>query len=124
MRDRALLMLGFAGGLRRSEIVQLDVADLMLRPEGLQVHLRRSKTDQEGAGRKIAVPYGRTSACPVEAVRAWLLASGIREGALFRAVTRGRAADRRLSDQAVSVIVKTGVAAKIRVQGGDRFTRP
>lgn len=109
-RDRALLMLGFAGGLRRSEIVQLDVADMILGPDGLRVCLRRSKTDQDGAGRKIAVPYGRTSACPVTALQSWLLASGIREGPLFRAVICGRPSTRRLSDQAVSLIVKAHMA--------------
>lgn len=109
-RDRALLLLGFAGGLRRSELVQLAVGDLRVGPEGMQVCLRRSKTDQEGAGRTIAVPYGRTSACPVAAVQSWLRASGIREGPLFRAVNGGRVSDRRLSDQAVSLIVKAHMA--------------
>jgi integrase len=50
LRDRALLLLGFAGALRRSELVALDVADLEETAEGLLVHIRRSKTDQEGAG--------------------------------------------------------------------------
>lgn len=109
-RDRAVLTLGFAGALRRSEIVQLDVADLIVVPEGLRVHLRRSKTDQERAGRVIAVPWGRTMGCPVAAVQAWLQASGIQEGPLFRAVVWGRVSDRRLSAQSVSVIVKASLA--------------
>lgn len=110
-RDRALLLLGFACGLRRSEIVQLDVADLRLVPAGLQVRLTRSKTDQEGVGRVIGVPHGRSSACPVAAVREWLLASGINDGPVFRAMSGNRVLDRRLSDQSVSLIVKAGVAA-------------
>jgi site-specific recombinase XerD len=58
-RDRALLLLGFAGAFRRSELVGLDVADLEFVDRGLIVKLRRSKTDQEGTGRKIAIPYAR-----------------------------------------------------------------
>lgn len=107
-RDRALLVLGFAGGFRRSEIVGLDVADLDFGAEGLAVTLRRSKTDQEGAGRKVGIPYGGNPAtCPVRAVRAWLDASGITTGAVFRAVNRhGRVSPERLSDRSVANIVK------------------
>ena len=115
-RDRALLTLGFAGALRRSEIVQLDVADLIVGSEGFRVHLRRSKTDQERAGRVIAVPYGRTVACPVTAVQSWLTAAGIQEGPVFRAVVWGQVSDRRLSDQSVSVIVKASLAALGKAQ--------
>ena len=109
-RDRALLLLGFAGGLRRSEIVQLNVDDLRFGPEGLQVRLRRSKTDQEQVGRTIAVPNGRTSVCPVEAVKAWLVASEVSEGAVFRSIVGGRLTERRMSDQVVSLIVKEQVS--------------
>lgn len=110
IRDRALLLIGFAGGLRRSEVVQLDVADLRFVPEGLQVRLRRSKTDQEQVGRTIAVPFGRTAACPVQALKNWLLASGTKEGAVFRAMAGSRVAADRLSGQTVSLIVKEYVA--------------
>ncbi len=109
-RDRALLLLGFAGGLRRSEIVQLDVDDLTMVPDGLQVRLRRSKTDQEQVGRTIGVPLGRTTACPVQAVRDWLEASEVNEGAVFRAIAGRRVGTHRLSDQSVSLIVKAHVA--------------
>jgi len=67
-RDRALLLLGFAGGFRRSELVGLDHADIEIVHQGLVVTIRRSKVDQEGAGRKIGVPYGRTRYCPVLAL--------------------------------------------------------
>lgn len=112
-RDRALLLLGFAGAFRRSELVGLDVSDIEETDDGLVVHLRRSKTDQEGAGRKIGIPYGSDPAtCPVRALRAWLEASGIAEGPLFRPVNRhGQVGDRRLSDKAVALIVKRAAEA-------------
>ncbi len=78
-RDRAILALGFSGASRRSELVALDVEDLSDDPEGLRVTIRKSKTDQEGAGQEIAVPHGRHLK-PVAAVRAWLNAAGIPEG--------------------------------------------
>ena len=68
VRDRALLILGFGGGFRRSELVGLNCADIETVREGLIVTLRRSKTDQELAGRKIGIPYGRTRHCPVSAL--------------------------------------------------------
>ena len=107
IRDRALLLLGFAAALRRSELVGLDASDLEFVREGLIVHLRRSKTDQEGVGRKIAVPYGRTSACPVKAVQAWLEQANIESGAVFRSISKGHviAAD-RLTGQSVALILK------------------
>lgn len=80
-RDRALLLVGFAGALRRSELVGLDVEDLQFREEGLSVTVRRSKTDQEGQGRQVGVPYGSDPAtCPFRAVRAWVRDSGISGG--------------------------------------------
>lgn len=112
VRDRALLLLGFAGGLRRSEIVQLDAGDLTFVADGLNIRLRHSKTDQEGAGRTIAVPYGRTAACPVGAMRGWLDASQIQAGPAFRGISRcGVVSASRLSDQVVSLVVKAQMAA-------------
>jgi hypothetical protein len=87
-RDRAIILLGFALAARRSELVALDVADLEECPEGLRVTIRRSKTDQEGAGAVVAVCRG-SIACPVAAVRDWLAAAGITEGPLFRPVNKG-----------------------------------
>src|SRR3954462_14922609 len=67
-RDRALLLLGFAGAFRRGELVALDVADVEMTPAGLIVTVRRSKTDQEGEGRKVGVPAGQYGAtCPLRA---------------------------------------------------------
>jgi site-specific recombinase XerD len=72
LRDRALMLLGFAGAFRRSELVALDVADLEFNRDGLTATLRRSKTDQEGAGRKVGIPYGASpETCPVRTLQAW-----------------------------------------------------
>jgi integrase len=112
LRDRAIILLGFAGAFRRSELVALDVEDLEEAPEGLLVAIRRSKTDQEGIGRKIAIPRGEI-ACPVAALRAWLEAAGITEGAVFRRVFNKRAqrvTDKRLAARNVATIVKTAAA--------------
>jgi len=107
MRDQALLLIGFAGGFRRSELVGLDLGDVEHVRQGLIVHLRRSKTDQLGAGRKIAIPFGRTRWCPVNAIDHWLQVSGIDLGPLFRPINRhGHVLDQRLSGEAVSIIVK------------------
>lgn len=106
-RDRALLLLGFAGAFRRSELVGLDVSDIECVPQGVIVHLRRSKTDQEGAGRKIGIPFARGVVCPVRALDAWLAASGITDGPVFRPVTRhGHLSPTRLSGEAVAIIIK------------------
>jgi site-specific recombinase XerD len=107
-RDRALLLLGFAGAFRRSELVGLDVADLHFGRDGLTVTLRRSKTDQEGAGQKVGIPYGSTPAtCPVRNVRAWLEAAQVTAGPVFRGVNRwGQVSAARLTDRAVALVVK------------------
>jgi site-specific recombinase XerC len=72
MRDRALLLIGFAAALRRSELVALDVADVEHVRRGVVLHLRRSKTDHDGRGHKVAIPYGRSRWCPVALLDAWL----------------------------------------------------
>jgi len=108
VRDRALLLIGFAGAFRRSELVSLDVADLSFTTEGLLITLRRSKTDQDGEGRPVAIPHGaHEQTCPVRAAQAWLERAGIGEGAVFRPVDRhGKLAVTRLSDQAIALVVK------------------
>ncbi|HRI90518.1 MAG TPA: site-specific integrase [Accumulibacter sp.] len=111
-RDRALLLLGFAGGFRRSELVGLDVADIEHVRQGIIITLRHSKTDQEGAGRKIGIPYGRSRHCPVAAVTDWLTRSGITVGAIFRPITRhGHLQAERLSGDAVSEVIRERLAA-------------
>lgn len=112
VRDRALLLLGFAGAFRRSELVSLDVEDCNFGKDGLTVTLRRSKTDQEGEGRKVGVPYGSNpETCPVRALQAWLEALGITEGPIFRSVQHGRIQPGRLCDRAVALVVKRYAAA-------------
>ena len=107
MRDKALLLLGFAGAFRRSELVGLDVADIEHVRQGIVVTLRRSKTDQNGAGRKIGVPFGRSKWCPVKQLADWLEHADIEIGPLFRGINRhGHIAEQRLSGEAVCVIVK------------------
>jgi integrase len=88
-RDRALILLGFAGAFRRSELVGLEVEDCAFSKDGLTVKLRRSKTDQQGAGRKIGIPYGSNpDTCPVRTVQAWLERADISGGPLFRSINR------------------------------------
>jgi integrase len=112
IRDRALLLVGFAGAFRRSELVGLNVEDLEFNENGLVVHLRRSKTDPEGRGRKVGIPYGLAPAtCPVRAVEAWVQVLQIVEGPLFRAVDRhGRIHASRLTPQSVALVVKKRTA--------------
>jgi integrase len=112
IRDRALLLIGFAGALRRSELVALDAADIERVRRGIVLYLRYSKTDQDGEGHKIAIPYGRTQWCPVDALEAWLQTSGISDGPIFRPVDRhGRVHNARLSGEAVSIVVRERAAA-------------
>jgi len=107
-RDRALLLVGFAGAFRRSELVSLDVSEVDLTRDGAIITLRRSKTDQEGQGRKVGIPYGsRPETCPVRALERWLEVSGITHGALYRPINRhGHLQPGRLSDKAVALVVK------------------
>jgi site-specific recombinase XerD len=121
-RDKALLLFGFASALRRSELVGLDHAPgetsdaqgwIERHPEGIKIRLARSKTDQEGQGRTIGVPYGeRAATCPVTALRDWLDAAGLVHGPLFRSVKCGGSVQSdRLSDRAVALIVKRAAEA-------------
>lgn len=107
-RDTAILLIGFAGAFRRSELVAMNCDDLHLRPEGYLIRIPRSKTDQHGQGRWVGIPYGdHPDTCPVLALQRWLTASGISDGAVFRGVNRhGQLASARLSKRAIADIVK------------------
>jgi site-specific recombinase XerD len=110
LRNRALVLLGFAGAFRRSELVALNVEDIEETPEGMLITLRRSNTDPEGLGRRVAIPRGEV-ACPVAALRTWLDAAGITEGAIFRRIVNKRAQrvlQARLAARNVSSVVKAG----------------
>lgn len=107
LRDRALLLIGFFGGFRRSELVAISITDLQWEAEGLLVHLPRSKTDQEGHGMVRAIPYGSDSVCPLRALTAWLTAADIQSGPLFRSINRwGKVQAKALDAGAVNTLLK------------------
>ena len=107
-RNRAIILLGYAGAFRRSELVGLDMDDLQDDANGLIVRLKKSKTDQQGLGRFVGIPKGTHQAtCPVQAIRQWLESSGFADGPLFRSISRhGIIAQSRLSDRSVAMIIK------------------
>jgi len=108
-RDRALLLVGFAGALRRSELVALAVRDFAFEAEGMVLTIRRSKTDPEAAGQLVGIPYGKQpETCPVRALQAWLAAARITEGAVFRPIERWSniVQPRALEDRRVATLLK------------------
>lgn len=150
LRNRALILLGFAGAFRRAELAGLEVEDIVYIPgepatsagsredvrasgadpappalQGVRITLRRSKTDQEGHGRQVGVPVASgasagpsgppappSASCPVAALKAWLSASGIVEGPVFRGFSgRGGLSDRAISGETVAGVVKAAAAA-------------
>ena len=105
-RDRALILLGFAGAFRRSELAGLELADVAFTEQGMDVLLRFSKTDQEGAGQSVAIPHGQ-SLLPVKAVQEWIAAAGITEGPLFRSVGKsGKVSGNALVSEDIARAVK------------------
>src|SRR5205823_7617067 len=87
-RDRALLLIGFAGALRRSELSRIDCKSIE-RTRGLIITVPKSKTDQDCQARHVAIPHGRSAICAIKALDQWLELSGITEGPVFRPVARG-----------------------------------
>ncbi|GGD82044.1 hypothetical protein GCM10010990_35000 [Croceicoccus mobilis] len=111
IRNRAILALGMASALRRSELVAIDVSNLHFTDKGLVIDITSSKTDQEGSGQSVAVPEG-TNIKPVAAMRAWLDAAGIADGYAFRRLTRsGRLTEHPMNDRSVARLVKASAAA-------------
>jgi len=107
IRDRALILVGFAGAFRRSELIALQYDDIAFVKEGLTFLIRRSKTDQLGEGRKVAIPFARSHACPVKALTHWLEFAAIQSGPLFRNVSKsGAVGAATLSGQSVAILVK------------------
>jgi integrase len=114
LRDRAILLLGFAGAFRRSELVGLNIDDLTFTRDGFVALVRKSKTDQEGEGLEKAIPYGSNPmTCPVRALKDWLEQSKIDKGAIFRAINRhGQLQDKRLTGHAIAFIIKRNAYLK------------
>jgi len=105
-RDKALLLLGFAGAFRRSELVAITVEDLTFSDEGVDVFLPKSKTDQEAKGQSVAILNGKALK-PADRLKEWLQAAEITSGPIFRRFNRGdRLTAETLTDQAVALIVK------------------
>ena len=96
IRDKAVILIGFAGGFRRSELVNIDYDDIEFVSEGVKIFIKRSKTDQSGEGMIKAIPYfDNKSFCPVLALKYWIEYSEIKSGKLFD-----------ISDKSVSLIIK------------------
>lgn len=112
VRDRALLLLGFHGAFRRSELASLRIEDVQRQRAGLVVTLRRSKTDQEGEGLEKGIVFQADhKVCPVRSLLAWLDAVGESEGPLFRAVDRHGRIGRSLTDRSVDLVVRQACGA-------------
>jgi len=111
-RDAALLLVGFAGAFRRSELVGIDIEQLRMVREGIIITLAHSKTDQIGEGREIAIPYARGKHCPIKSLEAWMQVSCIQTGPLFRATASSTQINHaRPSAEAVALTVKRHVAS-------------
>jgi integrase len=109
LRDHALLLIGFAGAFRRSELVALRFEDVRYTEDGLVVTIPKSKTDPEGEGQPIGIPYGsHPESCPVRALEAWLESSNITYGYLFTAIGRwgGEVTGKPICDHQLAKIIK------------------
>ena len=96
IRDKAIILIGFAGGFRRSEIVNIDYDDIEFVNEGVKIFIKRSKTDQSGEGMIKAIPYFDSKIyCPVNSLKHWIEFSEINSGKIFE-----------ISDKSVSLIIK------------------
>ena len=108
LRNRTLILVGFGGGFRRTELISLDYEDLDCVEEGVKITLRRSKTDQFGEGMIKGLPYfSNEKYCPVRSLRNWLTLSKIKTGSIFRRLAKGSTiTSHRLTDQSVVLIIK------------------
>ena len=108
IRDSALVLAGFAGGFRRSELAGIHISDLKFSSDGVVITIRKSKTDQDGAGREVGLPFGNSQdTCPVRTLRQWLVASGISDGPVFRSVGRyGHVSRRGLHKDSIGKLLK------------------
>ena len=108
IRDKTLILIGFGGGFRRSELVSIDYNDVELVPEGVKIVIRRSKTDQFGEGMVKGLPYfSNQNYCPVLHLKKWLEISNIKSGPLFRRFSKSsKLSENRLTDQSVALLLK------------------
>ena len=108
LRDKSIILIGFAGGFRRTELTSIDHEDLEFVPEGLKIIVRRSKTDQFGEGMIKGLPYFENQTyCPVFNLKKWLEISQIKSGPIFRRFSKGLSlTDKRLTDQSVVLLIK------------------
>ncbi len=107
-RDKAIILIGFGGGFRRNELVNLDFEDLEFVPEGVKITIKRSKVDQFGEGMTKGLPYfSNQEYCPVINLKKWLELSKIKTGPIFRRFAKGSYITKnRLTDQTVVLIIK------------------
>lgn len=107
-RDKAIILIGFAGAFRRSELVGIDHEHLEFGSGGVSIFIPSSKTDQEGAGRFVDIPFsGSETYCPVRAIQAWIMCSKSSSGPVFRSITKGgRIKDKRLGDRDIAYMLK------------------
>ncbi len=107
-RDKSLILIGFSGGFRRTELISIDYEDLEFVPEGLKISIRRSKTDQFGEGMIKGIPYFSNEIyCPIVNLKKWLDISKINSGPIFRRFSKGSSlTNTRLSDQSVVLLIK------------------
>ena len=108
LRDRSIILIGFSGGFRRSELVNIDYDDIEFVSEGVKIFIKRSKTDQFGEGSVKALPYFDNSQyCPVASLQKWINISKINSGPLFRRFLKGlKLSEKRLTDQTVALLIK------------------
>ena len=108
LRDKSIILIGFGGGFRRSELTSIDYEDLEFVPEGLKVIIKKSKTDQFGEGMMKGLPYFSNDIyCPVKNLKKWLEISKIKSGPVFRRFSKGLSlTDKRLTDQSVVLLIK------------------
>jgi len=108
LRDKSIILIGFGGGFRRTELISIDYEDLEFVPEGLKITLRKSKTDQFGEGLIKGLPYFNDEKyCPVINLRKWLEISNIKTGPIFRRFSKGSVlTNNRLTDQSVVLLIK------------------
>ena len=108
IRDKALILIGFSGGFRRSELINLDLQDIEFVNEGIKIEIKKSKTDQYGQGFIKAIPYfTNNNYCPVLAIKKWIEISLIDKNSIFRKISKsGNIINKRLTDQSVALILK------------------